>query len=88
MISIQTIQDMIADQFFGGNLTIAGILMYSAVLLLIFLLIKDKQSALIISIPLTFVFSILGIVDTNLMLLLLIVAIFGLALQSRKIWRD
>ena len=88
MISIQTIQDMIADEFFGGNLTIAGIIMYAAVLLLIFLLIRDKQAALIISIPLTFVFSILGIVDTNLMLLLLIVAIFGLALQSRKIWRD
>lgn len=88
MITIQAIQDLIADTFFGGNLTIAGIVMYSAVLLLVFLLLKDKHTALIISIPLTFVFSILGIVDTNLMLLLLIVAIFGLALQSRKIWRD
>lgn len=88
MISIQQLQDIIADNFFGGNLTIAGILMYSAVLLLIFVLLKDKHTALIISIPLTFVFSILGVVDTNLMLLLLIVAIFGLALQSRKIWRD
>lgn len=88
MISIQQLQDIIADSFFGGNLTIAGILMYSAVLLLIFVLLKDKHTALIISIPLTFVFSILGVVDTNLMLLLLIVAIFGLALQSRKIWRD
>lgn len=88
MITIQQLQDIIADNFFGGNLTIAGILMYSAVLLLIFVLLKDKHTALIISIPLTFVFSILGVVDTNLMLLLLIVAIFGLALQSRKIWRD
>lgn len=79
---------MIADYFFSGNLTIAGILMFSAVLLLLFVLLKDKQTALIISIPITFVFSLLGIVDTNLMLLLLIVAIFGLALQSRKIWRD
>lgn len=79
---------MIADYFFSGNLTIAGIVMFSAVLLLLFVLLKDKQTALIISIPITFVFSLLGIVDTNLMLLLLIVAIFGLALQSRKIWRD
>lgn len=88
MISIQNIQDMIADAFFGGNLTIAGIVMYSAVMLLVFVLLKDKQTAMIISIPVTFIFSILGIVDTNLMLLLLIVAVFGLALQSRKIWRD
>lgn len=88
MISIQNIQDMIADEFFGGNLTIAGIVMYSAVMLLVFVLLKDKQTAMIISIPVTFIFSILGIVDTNLMLLLLIVAVFGLALQSRKIWRD
>lgn len=88
MISIQNIQDMIADEFFGGNLTIAGIVMYIAVMLLVFVLLKDKQTAMIISIPVTFIFSILGIVDTNLMLLLLIVAVFGLALQSRKIWRD
>lgn len=88
MISIQTIQDIIADEFFGGNLAIAGIVMYSAVMLLVFVLLKDKQTAMIISIPVTFIFSILGIVDTNLMLLLLIVAVFGLALQSRKIWRD
>lgn len=88
MISIQQLQDIIADNFFSGNLSIAGIIMYSAVLLLIFILLKDKHTALILAIPLTFVFSVLGVLDTNLMLLLLIVAIFGLALQSRKIWRD
>lgn len=88
MISLSDFQDLLATGFLDGNAEIAGILIYVAVLLLVFGLTRKTQQTLIISIPVTLVFSILGVLSTDLMILLIIVTVLALAFGASKIWKD
>lgn len=86
MITLQDIQLILADAFLGGNMAIAGMIMFSAVMLLIFIILEDKETALILMIPVTLIFSILEVLDTNLTVILLIVAVVSVALKARRVW--
>lgn len=87
MLQLSQFQQILANSFFDGNTTIAGIVMYIAVLGLVFGLFRDLKSVLIISMPITLAFSLLGIIDTNTLVLLIIVTILGLASVARDTWR-
>lgn len=87
MISIQDLQELIASGFLEGNTTIAGLIMFSAVLLLIFSLMRNIKAVLIISMPVSLIFSSLGILSVDFMILLIIVAVLGLATVARDTWR-
>lgn len=87
MISLNDLQDIMAQSFFDGNLAIAGIIIFAAVLCLVFALTRNTTYALIISLPVTLIFSMLGILTTDLMILLIIVTVLGLAYTTRDIWR-
>ncbi len=86
MITLEQIQLIIADSFLGGNLSIAGMAIFAVVMLAVFVLIKDKQSAMIMMIPLTLIFSVLGILDTNLTVILIVIAVVSIAMKARKVW--
>ena len=88
MISIQDIQDLIATGFLDGNLPIAGIAMYAVVLIAIFAMSRNTTHTLLISLPVTLVFSMLGILTADIMILMIIVTVLGLALTTRDIWRS
>lgn len=88
MLDINDLIQIVADNFTGGNVDIAGMLIFTMVLGLIFVFVRRLAAALIISMPLAFIFSTMGIVSQNMMILLVIVAILGLAFTSRKIWSD
>lgn len=85
MIGVMDLQRIIADGFLDGNMTQAGLLMYAVVLGLIFAIVSkyNMTAALIAVLPVTIVASMMGILDSNLMVLVLIVDILGLALYSR-----
>lgn len=87
MLQLSEFQSILATSFFDGNTTIAGLVMYIAVLGLVFGLFRDLKSVLIISMPITLAFSLLGIIDTNTLVLLIIVTILGLASVARDTWR-
>ncbi len=87
MLQLSEFQQILADSFLDGNVTIAGIVMYVAVLALVFGLFRNLKSVLIISMPITLAFSLLGIIDTNTLVLLIIVTILGLATAARDTWR-
>lgn len=87
MLQLSEFQQILATSFFDGNTTIAGIVMYIAVLGLVFGLFRNLKSVLIISMPITLAFSLLGIIDTNTLVLLIIVTILGLASVARDTWR-
>lgn len=83
MIDFQDFQGLIAEGFFNGDVVIAGLIMYTAVLGLIFGLFRNTRTVLIISMPVTLIFSTLGILSTDLMILLIVVAVLALASKAR-----
>lgn len=88
MLSIYDIQELVSTGFFDGDMQIAGIVMYILVLVAIFALSRKTTQTLIISLPVTLVFSIIGVLSTDVMILLIIVTVLGLAATAQKVWRD
>ena len=76
------------DSFFGGDSVIAGIVIYTMVLLVLIVFSKKLSTALIVALPVTYVFSLLGVLSQDLMILLIIVTVLGLAYTTRDVWRD
>lgn len=87
MLSLFDIQDLVADSFFDGDLNLAGMVMYTLVLIVLFALTRKTQQTLIISIPVTLIFSAIGVIPTDLMVLLIIVTVLALAFTARNVWR-
>lgn len=88
MLSLFDVQDLISTSFFDGDLQIAGMVMYAAVLIVIFAVSRQTTQTLIISIPVTLIFTALGVLSTDLMVLLIVVTVLGLAFTARGVWRD
>ena len=88
MLDLSDITQILANSFFSGNTDIAGMVIFTITLAIVFIFVKRAFAALVISLPLAFIFSALGIVSQELMILMVIVAVLGLAFTSRKIWSD
>lgn len=87
MLSVFDLQDLISTSFFDGNASIAGMVMYVIVLLVLFALTRKTQQTLIIALPATFIFNVLGVLSTDMMILLIIVTVLALAFTARNAWR-
>lgn len=83
--SIQDLQLLIAQAFFAGDTGIAGIVMYSVVLALIFLFFakSNLMIAFALMFPVSFIFSMLNVLPTPMAILMVIVAVVGLAKERR-----
>lgn len=88
MLDLTDLTQIIATNFTGGNTEIAGMLIFTMCLAVVFIFVKKAFAALVISLPMSFIFSALGIVSQELMVLLVIVAVLGLAFVSRNVWSD
>ena len=88
MIDLQGLIQVLADSFFGGNTLFGGIVILTMVMLVVVALTRNAFVSLLISLPVTFVFSSLNIIPQEMMILMIIVAVLGLAYTSRNIWRD
>lgn len=88
MLSLYDVQDLVSTSFFDGDTQIAGMCMYILVLVAIFALSRKTSQTLIIAIPVTLVFSALGVLSIDLMVLLIIMTVLGLAFTARNVWRD
>lgn len=88
MISIDQFQSLLGDSFFGGDDVIAGIVIYSVVLLIILVMTKKASVGLIVALPATYIFSLLGVLSQELMVLLIVITVLGLAYTTRDAWRD
>lgn len=87
MLSLYDLQDLIGTSFFEGDVSIAGMCMYVVVLLIVFALTRKTQQTLIISIPVTLIFSAIGVLPTDLVILLILVTVLALAFTARNVWR-
>lgn len=88
MIDFQSLIELLGDTFFQGDTTLAGVAIFTLLLMVVLALTKKAFVTLIVSLPLTFIFSQMGILPTDLMILLIIVAVLGLAYTSRNVWKD
>lgn len=72
--------------FTGGNATIAGLLLYVVVLMLILVFMKSAKSRFFfIALPVTLVMAALGILRNEVMYLLLLLNLIGIVVQYRRL---
>lgn len=88
MMDVKELMDIIGNTFFGGDAQIAGIVVFSIIVLVILALTRRAFITLVIVLPVTFIFTSLGVLPQDLMILLIIVAVLGLAMTARGIWRE
>lgn len=88
MLSLYDVQELVGTSFFDGDLQIAGLCMYAIVLMVLFALTRKTVHTLLIAIPATLVFAALGVLSTDLMVLLIVVTVLGLGISAKGIWRD
>ena len=88
MIDLAQFQELLANSLFGGDMGIAGIVIYATVLAVIFVIFKkDYHIGIIITIPVTLVFSLLG-VPSEATLLMIVIAVLILAMGAKKTFGD
>lgn len=87
MISPQDLIDMLAQAFFQGNTQIAGIVVFTAVLAIIYLIFAQRNITigLILTLPTTLIFTIMGILPQVLTILVTIVTIIALVYKFREL---
>lgn len=89
MITIDQFVGILGDSLFAGDMGAAGIVVFAVTLAVIFVLMKRNVFAsLLISIPTAFVYSTLGVLSTDMMVILIVVSVLGLATVSKKTLGD
>lgn len=89
MITLNQFTDILADSLFGGNVGVAGIIIFTFTLAIIFMLMKRNTFAsLVIAIPVAFVFTLLGVLATDMAVILIVICVLGLATVSKKTLGD
>ena len=88
IISPGGITQVIGDALFDGNATIAGVVLFAIILGILFAIIREPLPVVLLGIPIMGVFTLLGLLDMNMVILLIIVTAVGLALIARNMWRD
>lgn len=81
MINLTQLQGLIADAFFGGDTGIAGMVIFAVVMMIVFAIFgKDNiMLSFVMMLPVTLIFSALKILPDSMAILLIIVAVAGLA---------
>lgn len=87
VISLSDFQQILGNTLFDGSAEIAGMVMFAAVMCIIFSVIKKTFVFLLIMIPATLVFFYLGVMSTELTMILIIITVLGLAMTAPKALR-
>lgn len=85
MLSITDIQTIIAGSFFDGSMPVAGMALFAVALLVVFKVTKNILHSLMVAVPVLLIFSTYGIIGGDLLMVLIIVIVLGLALSVGKI---
>ena len=82
MITLSTVQEVLAGTFFDNNMVIAGLMMYMVFIAVAFYVTKNLMAVMLLSIPLTLIFASMGILNGDLLIVMIIVTVVGLALAA------
>lgn len=85
MIDITTLMGLIADSFFAGDTGIAGMVMFSIVMMVVFAMFMKKSLVVpfAMMLPITLIFTALKILPETMTILLIIVSVVGLAVTAK-----
>lgn len=86
MISFNELIELIGNSFFDGSFEIAGVVVYIMAILGVLALTKEVFIALIVGMGITLLFSLMGVLSTEIAILMIIVSVLGLAYTSRSVW--
>lgn len=84
MITFTTIQEILAETFFDDSMQIAGLMMYIVFLAIGFFITKNLVAVMLISIPVTLIFASMGILSGDILIVMIIVTVIGLALVAGR----
>lgn len=84
MLDITDIQTLLADNLFSGNMIIAGLTMFVIVLGIIFSISKNIMLSFLIALPVILIFSTLGVITGDMMIILIIISVLGLAIVAKN----
>lgn len=84
MITLNDIQYMVSDSFFNGDMSLAGLGLFAVAIILIFVLTKNVFQSLVVGLIFTGIFSYMGVLTSDMMILLIIVIVLGLAMTARN----
>lgn len=87
MITIQEFQSIVGDALFGGSFELAGIAIYAGVLAVVFACLARKQTfaAFALMVPITFIFTSMGVLTTGITVLLVFMSVLGMGLTSKNL---
>lgn len=86
MIQFSDIFQIVGDSFFSGNVLLGGLIILTIVLALVYTLTKSAFAMLLISMPVTLVFSYMRVIPDEITIILLLVSVVGLAMSSKKVF--
>lgn len=85
MLTLTTIQTILSDTFFNGNMVIAGMAMYIVVLVVMFAISRNLIAVMLISLPVTLIFASMNILSGDLLIVLILITVIGLGLSARGV---
>jgi len=85
LIDVTTLMGLIADSFFAGDTGIAGMVMFSIVMMVVFAMFMKKSLVVpfAMMLPITLIFTALKILPETMTILLIIVSVVGLAVTAK-----
>lgn len=85
MMNANNFQTLLADVLFNGDTAIAGMVMFAAVMGIVFALTKsDFRVGILVMIPVALIFSSLGILTSELTILLIVIAVVALVAATKR----
>lgn len=84
MITFSTIQEVLAETFFDNDMQIAGMMMYVVFLIIAFVITKNLTAVMVISIPVTLIFASMNILSGDLLIVMIIILVVGLAMTAGR----
>lgn len=85
MITLEQLTGILGDSFFNGDSSIAGMVIFTAVMVVLFA-VFGKKSLIVpfaVMLPVTLIFTTLNVIPESLTILLIIVSVMGLAITAR-----
>lgn len=84
--NLNDLQTIIAQSFFNGSLELAGMALFAAVIAFVFIALGRKSLTvpLVVMLPVTLIFTTMGVLPETLTILVLIVVVLGLAVTAKE----
>lgn len=83
-VTITDMQSILSVSFFNGDMTIAGLVMFVVIMGVVFYVTRNVFQSLIIGLPIMLIFGQLGVITNDMMVLLIIISVLGLAFTARN----